>query len=221
MQRVQQEASSPTLVPDEAQAIQQCSLEDVEQYDGYVRVVERFLRRWDPAAAAVAAAQPSVSVALANTPVLLPPTASAAALGEANGHPPDATVVIELAEEPRWESMAPALADQLASAAANSKTSWAQVVSLFTGVKGFREAERAELWNYWAQLRNESALLASKVVRMQQRREALVQLKSLLFPLSGTSMEAMQSEWEERLVQRMQEMRETYVKYQHQPQKQY
>ncbi|ESL05998.1 hypothetical protein TRSC58_06335 [Trypanosoma rangeli SC58] len=208
MQQISQEAFPVLSHPQAMRGMLQNINEDVASYCRYKDVVQRFLSRWDPAFARTS---------------LLPTTSNDASFaspretretGKKRHEEEEKEVLvqgntalgvdIEKKTTPQWEPVAPALAVHLALPIAdNVELEVPEVVSLFTEVKQFREAEREVLWTHWAHLREKNTTLAAAVARMQQRLNSALESRAMFSSLGKASRKDFEREWENQISQRL------------------
>ncbi|RNE99558.1 hypothetical protein TraAM80_08169 [Trypanosoma rangeli] len=208
MQQISQEVFPVFSQPQAMRGILQYINEDVASYRRYKDVVQQFLSRWDPAFARVSLPPTKSNDALFASPRETRETSEKRHEEEekdvlVQGNP---ALGVEMEKEitPQWEPVAPALAVHLALPILDDvELEVPEVVSLFTEVKQFREAEREVLWTYWARLRGKTTALAAAVARMQQRLNSALESRAMFFSLSKVSRKDFEREWGDQISQRL------------------
>ncbi|EKF32779.1 hypothetical protein MOQ_003364 [Trypanosoma cruzi marinkellei] len=213
MEQMRQEKPLFSPNPQSLRGIQPRINEDLVRYRRYSDVVERFLLCWD--SSFIRKPSPPKSPRCAPLPSLGGTEVLEERMKKKEGEvllqqsAPTAGPEREKKRNPPWEPVAPALAAHLALPISDDdELTSLEVVSLFTEVKQFREAEREALWNQWTRLREKTTTLAADVARMQQRLNSILESKVLLSSLHAVSMDDFEWQWEARIGQRLQELRE-------------
>ncbi|ORC93244.1 uncharacterized protein TM35_000011210 [Trypanosoma theileri] len=223
---LQQQETSYLSNLQETQNILLHAADDMVKYRKYVNVVKNFLSHWDPSFV-----RPHIPPAVPVDGSLPPPlelvvkekdketqTEKEEECKKKEVVATSEEVVTTVKEtkqddELQWESVAPSLAAHLASNTdSNGTMSWSQVVSLATETKHFRETEVEKMWGNWVRMRGETIALANEVVRMQKRRDVLLEVRSLLLPPSGSTEVNLQQKWEQQLNQYERDLQEALVK---------
>ncbi|PWU90866.1 hypothetical protein C4B63_47g38 [Trypanosoma cruzi] len=213
MEQMRQETPSLSPKPQSLRGIQQRINEDLVRYRRYSDVVERFLFCWDSSFIRKPFPPKSPKCAplplLGGTELLEERTKKKEEEALLQDIVPTAGSEREEKRKPPWVPVVPALAAHLALPISDDdEVKLLEVVSLFTEVKQFREAEREALWNQWMRLREKTTTLAADVARMQQRLNSILEFKVLLSSFHAVSMDDLEWEWETRISQRLQELRE-------------
>ncbi|RNC45993.1 hypothetical protein TcCL_NonESM04219 [Trypanosoma cruzi] len=213
MEQMQQETPSLSPKPQSLRGIQPRINEDLVRYRRYSDVVERFLFCWDSSFIRKPFPPKSPKCAplplLGGTELLEERTKKKEEEAILQDSVPTARSEREEKRKPPWVPVVPALAAHLALPISDDdEVKLLEVVSLFTEVKQFREAEREALWNQWTRLREKNTTLAADVARMQQRLNSILEFKVLLSSFHAVSMDDLEWEWETRISQRLQELRE-------------
>ncbi|RNC56962.1 hypothetical protein TcCL_ESM05467 [Trypanosoma cruzi] len=213
MEQMRQETTSLSPKPQSLRGVQPRINEDLVRYRRYSDVVERFLFCWDSSFIRKPFPPKSPKCAplplLGGTELLEERTKKKEEEALLQDRVPTTGPEREEKRKTPWVPVVPALAAHLALPISDDdEVTLLEVVSLFTEVKQFREAEREALWNQWMRLREKTTTLAADVARMQQRLNSILEFKVFLSSFHAVSIDDLEWEWENRISQRLQELRE-------------